>query len=147
ALCRGDVVYVPGAESGLAAYRKVPGQPPELAWESEKLNPDTASPAALGERLYVLRGTVLVMGDITTGAAVGRLRLRGGACGASPIWVGGLIYCAAEDGLVQVIKPGEKEPTVVGSGSVKETILATPAVVDGALYLRSDQHLWKFAKS
>jgi hypothetical protein len=48
--------------------------------------------------------------------------------------------------LVQVVKPGEKEPEVVGTGTVGETILATPAVADGALYLRSDQHLWKFGK-
>ena len=26
------------------------------------------------------------------------------------------------------------------------TVLATPAVADGALYLRSDRHLWKIAK-
>jgi outer membrane protein assembly factor BamB len=145
ALCRGEVVYVPGAESGLAAYRRQPAGPPQLVWESEKLNPDTASPVAVGERVYVLRGTILVEGDLKTGAEVSRVRLRGGAFGASPVTAGGLIYCAAEDGLVQVVKPGEKEATVVGSGTVGETILATPAVADGALYLRSDQHLWKFA--
>ena len=63
-----------------------------------------------------------------------------------PVTAGGLVYCAAEDGLVQVVKPGDKEPEVVGSGSVNETLLATPAVADGALYLRSDKHLWKFGK-
>jgi outer membrane protein assembly factor BamB len=146
ALCRGEIVYVPGAEGGLAAYRRQPDGSPVLFWESEKLNPDTASPVAVGDRLYVLRGTVLVTGDLATGVEVGKVRLRGGAFGASPLTVGGLIYCVAEDGLVQVVKPGEKEATVIGGGSVNETILATPAIADGAFYLRSDQHLWKFGK-
>jgi hypothetical protein len=147
ALCRGDVVYVPGAESGLAAYRRQPAGPPKLVWESDKLNPGTASPVALGDRLYCLKGTILVVGDLATGAEVGRLRLRGGAFGASPVTAGGLIYCASEDGLVQVVKPADKEPEVAGSGSLNETLLATPAVADGALYLRSDQHLWKFGRN
>jgi outer membrane protein assembly factor BamB len=146
ALCRGDVVYVPGLANGMAAYKKSVGGPPALLWESTKVNPGTPSPVAVGDRLYCLRGPILVVGDPATGAEVGRVRLRGGQISASPVTAGGLIYCASEDGLVQVVKPGEKEPAVVGSGNLGETILGTPAVVDGALYLRSDQHLWKFGK-
>jgi outer membrane protein assembly factor BamB len=146
AWCGGDIVYVPGAESGLAAYRKQANGPPTLLWESEKLNPDTASPVVVGDRIYCLRGTVLAAGDVKTGTVAGQLRLRGGAFGASPVTAGGLVYCVAEDGLVQVVKPAEKEPTLDSTGTVGETILCTPAVADGALYLRSDQHLWKLAK-
>jgi outer membrane protein assembly factor BamB len=145
ALCRGDVVFVPG-ENGLAAYKRQPAGPPQLLWEAEKLNPVTASPVAVGNRLYCPRGSVLVVGDAATGAEVGRVRLRGDAMGGSPVTAGGLIYCPAEDGQVNVLKPGDKDPTVVGSGTVGETLLATPAIADGAIYLRSDGHLWKFAK-
>jgi outer membrane protein assembly factor BamB len=145
AVCRGDVVYVPGETKGLAAYRRAASGPPKLLWESEKMNPNTASPLIVGDRLYCLKGPLLVVADTATGAEVGRIRLRGDVVGASPVTAGGLIYCAAEDGVVNVLKPGDKEPTVVGSGTVGETLLATPAIAGGAIYLRSDGHLWKFA--
>ena len=146
-LLHGGVLYVPGAEGGLAAMEKQPGgAPPKVLWEQPRLNPGTASPVVLDGKLYVLRQSVLNVGEPMTGAAAGTLRLRGSQFSASLVAAGGLIYVVGEDGLVQVVKPGEKDPTVAGSGSVGETILATPAVVDGALYLRSDRHLWKFAK-
>jgi outer membrane protein assembly factor BamB len=144
ALCRGDVVYVPGETKGLGAYRRQPAGPPKPIWESEKLNPNTASPVAIDNRIYSPRGSVLVVGDTANGAEVGRIRLRGGAVSGSPVTAGGLIYCPGEDGTVNVLKPGEKEPTVGGTGTLGEPILATPAIADGALYLRSDRHLWKF---
>jgi outer membrane protein assembly factor BamB len=143
-LCRGDVLYIPG-ENGLGAFRRQAAGPPKLLWESEKLNPSTASPVVIGERLYCPRGQILVVGDVSNGAEVGRLRLRGNAIGASPVTAGGLLFCAAEDGVVTVMKPSEKEPAVLGNGTVGETLLATPAIAGGALYLRSDGHLWKFA--
>jgi outer membrane protein assembly factor BamB len=144
ALCHGDMLYVPG-ENGMAAFRRQGQSPPDQLWESEKLNPVTASPVQVGNRLYCPRGSVLVVGDAATGAEVGRVRLRGSAVGGSPVTAGGLVYCAAEDGMVNVLKPGDKEPMVAGNGTVGEPLLATPAIVGGAIYLRSDGHLWKFA--
>lgn len=146
ALCIGHIVYVPGAESGMAALRLRPDGTPEVVWESERVNAGTASPVAVGNRIYCLRGTNLVVGDLATGAEVGRVRLRGQAYGASPVTAGGMVYCMSEDGVVQVVKPAAKEPEIIGTGNLNETLLATPAVADGALYLRSDQHLWKFGK-
>jgi outer membrane protein assembly factor BamB len=140
----GNVLYVPG-EEGLAALELRSGdEPPKVLWEAAKLTPSMASPLVLGERVYSLRGSILVAGDRATGAVAGQLRLRG-SFSASPVAAGGLIYCVNEDGVVQVVKPGDKEPTVVANGELKETILGTPAVASGALYVRSDKHLWKFA--
>jgi hypothetical protein len=73
------------------------------------------------------------------------LRLRG-PFGASIVSAGGLLYCVNEEGLAQVVEPGEKEARRVHAGSLGETILATPAIADGALYLRSDKHLWKVSR-
>jgi outer membrane protein assembly factor BamB len=144
ALCRGDELFVPG-ENGLAAYRKQPAGTPKQLWESEKLNPVTASPVLIGNRVYCPRGSVLVVGEIANGAEVGRVRLRGGAVSGSPVTAGGLIFCPGEDGTTNVLKPGDKDPAVVASATVGEPLLATPAVADGAIYFRSDKHLWKFA--
>ena len=64
---------------------------------------------------------------------------------ATPITAGGLIYTINEEGYFAVVKPGETKGEIVGEGQFGETILCTPAIADGALYVRSDGHLWKVA--
>lgn len=146
ALYHDDVLFVPGMEGGLGAFRRRPSGAPMLLWESERLNPDTASPVAIGNRIFSLKSSILATGETANGKVIGQLRLRG-PFSASPVTAGGLIYCVSEDGRIQVVKPGEGEPKVVGGGALNEPILATPAVADGAIYLRSDRHLWKFGAS
>jgi outer membrane protein assembly factor BamB len=141
---QGNVLYVPG-EKGLAAYDLQGNAPPKLLWEKTKLNPVTASPVVLDDRVYSLRQGVLVSGDLKTGEVVGQLRLKG-PFSASPVVAGGLLYCFSETGVAQVIRPGAKEDTLVSSGNFNETVLATPAIADGAIYVRSDKHLWKITQ-
>jgi len=138
----GKVLYMPSPK-GLAALELQPNlAPPKVLWEEQKLGPTTASPVVLGGRVYCLRGPILVSGDAKTGEVGGQLRLTG-PFSASPIAAGGLLYCVNETGQVHVVKPGEKEATLVATNALGETILGTPAVANGAMYLRSDRHLWK----
>jgi hypothetical protein len=138
------VLYVPG-EKGLAAFELPPGgAPPKLLWQKRRLSVDMASPLVLGNRTYGLRGPVLLSADARTGEVLGKLRLTG-PFSASAVSAGGLLYCVSEEGLAQVVAPGEKEAKLLHAGSLGETILATPAVADGALYVGSDRHLWKIA--
>lgn len=138
----GNILYVPG-EKALAAFELSGRAAPKHLWEKPKLNPDTASPLVLNGRVYVLRGSILATGDAKTGELAGQLRLKG-AFSSSLVSAGGLLYCFNESGLAQVVKPGEKDGTLVGSRDLGETILCTPAIAGGALYVRSDHHLWKF---
>jgi outer membrane protein assembly factor BamB len=140
----GNVLYVPG-DKGLAALQLQGDGSPILLWEKPKLNPVTASPVVLGYRVYCLKGSILVTGDVKTGEVVGQLRLKG-QFSASLVTAGGLLYCVSESGVAQVVRPDEKDGTVVTSADLGETILATPAIADGAIYLRSDKHLWKVAQ-
>jgi outer membrane protein assembly factor BamB len=142
----GNVLLVPG-DQGLVAFALQPnGTAPKLLWEKPKLSPSTSSPVVLDGRVYCLRGAILVAGDVKTGEVIGQLRLKG-AFSSSPVAAGGCLYCFNEDGLAYVIRPGSKDPVVLASGAFKETILATPAIDAGALYIRSDKHLWKLGKS
>jgi hypothetical protein len=43
------------------------------------------------------------------------------------------------------VEPGEEKGEIVDKHDFEETFLATPAVSDGAIYLRSDQTLYKIA--
>ncbi len=140
----GNVLYVPGTKGLAALELPAGGKAPKLLWEKPQLVAGMASPVVLGGRLYGLRGPILLSVDVKTGDVISRLRLTG-AFSATPVAAGGLLYCVNEAGLIQVVKPGDKEDTRVHSGNLGETILATPAVAGGALYVRSDKHLWKFA--
>jgi outer membrane protein assembly factor BamB len=140
----GNVLLVPGGK-GLAAFRLQPGKSPKRLWESLKLTPSSmASPVVLGDRVYSFRGSILVNGDLKTGRLRGKLRLAG-AFSSSPLVAGGLLYCCNEAGTAFIIQPDEKDGTVLHRCELKDIILGTPALAGGALYVRSDKHLWKFA--
>ncbi|HEX5273293.1 MAG TPA: PQQ-binding-like beta-propeller repeat protein [Gemmataceae bacterium] len=141
----GKVLYVPG-EKGLAALELQGNAAPKLLWEQPKLSPATASPVVLSGRVYSLRqGGILVAGDLKTGEVVGQLRLKG-PFSASLVTAGGLLYCVNESGQAQVVRPDDKDGQVVARGDLGETVLGTPAIADGALYLRGEKHLWKIAR-
>ncbi len=140
----GNVLYVPG-EKALAALELQGNAAPKLLWEQARLNPVTASPVVLSGRIYCLRQGILVAGDLKTGAVVGQLRLKG-PFSASPVTAGGLLYCVSEGGEAQVVRPDDKDGQVVARGDLGETMLGTPAIVDGAIFLRGENHLWKMAR-
>jgi outer membrane protein assembly factor BamB len=140
----GNVLYVPG-DKGLAALELQGDAAPKQLWEKPKLNPDTASPVVLDGHVFCLRQNFLVAGDLKTGEVVGQLRLKG-PFSASLVTAGGLLYCVNESGLAQVVHPDDKDGKLVSSGDLGETVLGTPAIADGAIYLRSDKHLWKLAQ-
>jgi outer membrane protein assembly factor BamB len=140
----GNTLYVPG-EKGLAALELQGDAVPKLLWEQPRLNPVTASPVVLSGRVYCLRQGVLVAGDVKTGGVVGQLRLQG-PFSASPVTAGGLLYCVSEGGQAQVVRPDDKDGQVVARGDLGETVLGTPAIVDGAIFVRGDKHLWKIAQ-
>jgi outer membrane protein assembly factor BamB len=141
----GKVVFVPGEKGLMALELQRNHAPPKLLWEKPKLNPGYSSPVVVGDRVYALRGAILVAGDVKTGEVAGQLRLKG-AFSSSIIAAGGLLYCVSEEGITHIVKPTNKDPVLLESCPLKETILCTPAVAGGALYLRSDRHLWKIAE-
>jgi hypothetical protein len=58
------------------------------------------------------------------------------------------VYAVSQDGAGQVVQLADdgQSAELVGGGKLEGTIQCSPAVVDGALYVRSDGHLWKIAQ-
>ena len=83
---------------------------------------------------------VLTVTDATSGAIVWRERL-GGVFTASPVAASGHVYFLNESGETVVLRPG-REPTVVSRNRLGERSLASPAVVEGRILIRTDQHLF-----
>ena len=112
-------------------------------WRNEKLNPGTASPLVIGDAIYVVNGAgVLIRASLKNGDEAWKLRLKGPFSG-SPVAAGKYIYIAGERGDFQVVDTTAKEGEIVNTVELKESILSTPAISGGAVYIRSDGKLWK----
>jgi outer membrane protein assembly factor BamB len=136
----GDMILLPGR--GLVAIKPGLGKP-DIVWKGAQLGADTPTPVVHGGKIYTVARNILKCGDVGSGKQEWDLRVTG-PFSASPIFADGKLFLVSETGNVIVIKPGP-EPKILATNELKETILATPAVADGAIFLRSDQHLWCFA--
>jgi outer membrane protein assembly factor BamB len=135
------LVIVAGSRE-LYALRPGPsGTTPEVVWKTGKVQPDFASPVAYRGRVYSVGRLTVDCVDAKTGKSLWKERLKGKHFWASPIIADGKLYVVSEDGFTNVIKLGEK-PEVLATNALGETTLATPAIANGCLYLRSDQHLF-----
>lgn len=133
---------------GITALRpRSDSNEPEELWRSSRLRPATPSPVVLGGRIFTInQAGVLTCGDLRNGQRLWQLRLKG-PFSSTPVGWGKYLYLVNENGLLQVVNTEPKEEGVVVSQmDLAETILCTPAVYGGALYLRSDRHLWKIAE-
>lgn len=140
-----NVAYVPS--HGITALRPSPtgSEVPEMLWRAENVSPGTGSPLVYKGALYVVaNGGVLNRVDPQDGSKKWQTRLKGSFSG-SAVAAGDHLYCFNEEGLGQVVALKEDGGELVHSHSLGETILCTPAISDGALYVRSDKSLWKIA--
>jgi outer membrane protein assembly factor BamB len=141
---QGETLFVPS--HGVTALQLGgEGQPATTVWQSNLLRPSTASPLVLGSRIFTLNDAgVLTCGDCLTGKRVWQLRLKGPIT-ATPVSAGQHLYVVNEQGLIQVVNPAAPEGEIVSQLELGETILATPSISSGAIYLRSDRRLWKIS--
>ncbi len=140
------LVFVPS--HGVTALEPASdGQTPKQLWRSSQLQPATASPVVLNQRVFTLNGAgVLSCGDATNGNRLWQLRLKG-PFSATPVAAGALLYCVNEKGLLQVVDTTAPEGAVTSELDLGKTILSTPSISHGSIYVRSDGKLWKLGKS
>ena len=139
---QGSLLLVPS--NGLTAIKpRHDGSTFTQVWSVSKLRPRTASPTVAGDKLYNVNGAgVLTCASIADGETLWQLRLKGPFSG-SPVAAGKHLYYFNEQGLGQVVDASGKEGKLVSSIELGDTVLCTPAISDGALFVRSDKHLWK----
>jgi outer membrane protein assembly factor BamB len=135
--------------NGIVAIRPDDGEgQAEVAWQYPRGVPECPSPLYDSGRLYLVKnGGVITCLDATNGELLftGRLGSRGPHY-ASPVLGDGKIYCASAAGEVVVVEAGA-DVTVLARNDLGERIMATPALVDGVVYVRSAKHLFAFADS
>jgi outer membrane protein assembly factor BamB len=138
----GDTLYVPSG--GMTALKlESENQPPKQLWRVSQLGPGTASPVVVGEKLFTLNNaSVLTCAGTADGNRLWQLRLTG-PFSATPVASGDILYCVNEKGLLQTVDTAKPEGEIASKLDLGQMILSTPAIANGALYLRSDSMLWK----
>lgn len=116
-----------------------------VVWSYRKGVPTTPSPIVVGDEIYfVSDGGVATCLNARTGEVHWNERL-GGDFSASPVAVEGRIYFQNETGVGFVVKAG-KAFELLATNDLSERTLASPAVADNALIIRSESHLWRVGK-
>ena len=117
-----------------------------VAWTVNKNVPQKPSPVLVEGRLYMVDDAgIASCVDARTGNAIWSGRLKGNYS-AAPVYADGKIYFCNEDddaGLTTVIKAGTDKLEVLTENELETGFMASPAVVDDALILRSKTHLYR----
>ena len=112
-----------------------------VLWTHKKSTPDSSSPVALDGLLFTLADNgVATCLDIKTGEVKWVKRLTTGTSYASLVAGGGNIYAIGINGTAVVFK-ADATGSVVATNKLEGQFYSTPALVDGAIYLRAYERL------
>ncbi len=118
-----------------------------ILWQEKRSVPEIPSPIYYDGRVYMIKnGGIVSCMDAESGKLLYRQRL--GAAGpyfSSPIAANGMIYIASGKGTITVFAAGDTLQ-VLARNNLKESIFATPAVVDNKLYVRTVKHMYAFGE-
>jgi outer membrane protein assembly factor BamB len=114
-----------------------------IAWTAPRDGGYMCTPLVYRGIVYIVKyNGVLSAYDARTGEVKFQQRLAGGtsAFTSSPIAADGKVYLASEEGRVYVLKAG---PTfeVLAENEMTESVLSTPAISEGALLYRTQNHV------
>jgi outer membrane protein assembly factor BamB len=139
-----NIIYA--VSNGITALKPLPDSTaPELVWRNSQLGPATASPIVYQNKLFTVnKAGVLSCADLDKGERQWQLRLDGPFSG-TPVAAGGHLFFVSEKGTAQAVDVTGEQGKIVSKHKLDEMILCTPAFSGGALYVRSDKHLWKIA--
>jgi outer membrane protein assembly factor BamB len=119
-----------------------------VRWKYQRSVPQLPSPLIYHDVLYMVNdGGIVTSLKPDTGEVIQQGRLKGAIDRyyASPVAGDGKLYMASEKGKVAVLKPdGSLEPIAVND--LQDDIYATPALVDGRIYLRTRSTLYCFGQ-
>ena len=114
-----------------------------VAWKTRRGSPYTPTPLIYRGLVYSCANNgILSVYDLQTGERQYRVRIGVGATfSASPVASDGKVYFASEDGDIYVVKAGP-EYELLAANPMGEVLMATPAISDGMLIIRSRNHVY-----
>ena len=112
-----------------------------ILWSTTRGGPEIPSPVVADGQLYVLSGNGIFSAyDLRDGRQIYQQRAGTGEYYASPVISGDKVYVVNTDGDVTVVRAGPKFE-VLSRNTMGESTSATPAIIDGTMYVRTNGHL------
>ena len=110
--------------------------------------PEVPSPLLYRDHVYFVKnGGILTSVNRVSGERVARMRTKGrGTHYASPILCGDKIYSSSGDGIITVVQITDAKPKILAGNDMNDGVYATPAIVDGVLYVRTHKKLFAFKR-
>ncbi len=117
-----------------------------VEWTTHSSMPKTPSPTYSKGMVFTLEdaGRLSCL-DAKTGELLWMEPLKANFS-ASPVLVGDTLYCVSEEGAFLSLGVSREGLKILSRIEFGEEALASPAIVNGAIYQRTNSHLWKFAK-
>ncbi|HTI72081.1 MAG TPA: PQQ-binding-like beta-propeller repeat protein [Candidatus Limnocylindria bacterium] len=138
----------PKAASALRAIR--PGGCTVVVWNSVRSLPYGNSPLYYQGRLFTVKsGGFVTAYNAKTGESIYRDERINAPDDywSSPIAAAGRVYFASEKGIVTVMDATADKPTILAQNKLDEQILATPALIDQTILIRTAKNLYSFGTS
>src|SRR6185369_15874294 len=116
-----------------------------VRWTQPKSAPNTPSALVIGNEVYMVSDAGIASClNGATGEAYWSERL-GGNFSASPVTAEGRIYFVNEAGVTFVVQ-SDKKFELVAKNDLGERSLASPAVDESAIFIRTETKLWRIGK-
>jgi outer membrane protein assembly factor BamB len=118
-----------------------------VLWRYRKALPNTSSPLLYQGVLYLIRDGIFTSLNPETGEIYKQARVTGaqGRYWSSPVAADGKIFLASEEGKIVVLR-ADAEWEILAANNLEEDIFATPAILDGRIYVRTRETLYCFGK-
>ncbi len=119
-----------------------------IVWSQTRGNSYTPSPVIHDNKLYVLtdNGMISCYNARTGEPYYHQVRLpKPYSFKSSPVGANGKLYLASENDDVVVVRMGEKFEVLATNTMTDQMFIATPAITDGEIYLRSQNYLYCFS--
>ncbi len=112
-----------------------------VRWQTQRAVPKQTSPLLVGDELYLVSDSGIVSCQDARSGVVHWSERLSGIYSASPVSADGRVYCFGEDGTTTVLRAG-KQFERLAENRIEGRVLASPALVDQAILIRTATHLY-----
>jgi outer membrane protein assembly factor BamB len=113
-----------------------------VVWKIPKSIPTMPSPVVVGDEIYFVTDQGVASCASTKDGAILWTKRMAGNYSASPLYADGRIYFSSREGDTTVIRPG-REFEELAVNKLDGQLMASPAVFDSSLLLRTGTHLYR----
>ncbi len=121
-----------------------------VTWQQTKHLPYVFTPVVTNGRVFTVKGGGLASAyDVKSGSPIYQAERLEGASGeyyASAVSADGRVYVVSQRGVVSVLDASSDKLNVLARNDLKAPVFASPAIVDGVIYIRTDKTLFAFGQ-